>query len=581
MSAASHSVSSFTTEGGDSVPPKLIICSYPGCIEKTLSTNIFCHAHQLGSGLFAPAAAVPEPSDPPQPLRNSLAHPKACTEVARAVPSGIKSNKLLPENDKDRPILRRKTAPRDPFVPRPSNSRQITTASTSDDSTISPTSPKQTLARLPAHSPQGSPNHSRDSEHIRKRLKTSHPTNGTTDVRPNGAHAIAPDRGDFGVRHKLAKVQPHRPSYSSMQQRSGRGPESEKNGFRLSSHTRLSPPRKMAPQNLRPIPGLGGLPISTETQQPRTELPQAPAPVTNGFGLHGSSLSHPSVQAPLLNHNKDSHYFIENFNQPIGSHYSNKPPMLNGHAEQGSANNGTAQRFTAYTHPPHNQTHPILQQEHPEPSKSQPHVAPMPRIQKSTPKKGLSTRLAAPTIRQSNPVQPAITGPSKVIDEAAFDTLIYQQEGASTPPPEVLVPQPETPAPDMDVPDEPIYADVDPRIHWTLPQPEAWVNNKIYEIELRGGRKANFGRAAFSLKKQRLDEVQSSEPTLPDKILDNPAWLRALQKLESDAEDASVSQAANGTIKRKPGPKRQHSNGSGSNSVRGNIPELGTANRAG
>ncbi|KAL1902913.1 hypothetical protein Sste5346_000825 [Sporothrix stenoceras] len=41
-----------------------------------------------------------------------------------------------------------------------------------------------------------------------------------------------------------------------------------------------------------------------------------------------------------------------------------------------------------------------------------------------------------------------------------------------------------------------VYAHIDPRVHWTRARPKDWHDAKQKEIKARGGRKANFGKAA-------------------------------------------------------------------------------------
>ncbi|EGO60281.1 hypothetical protein NEUTE1DRAFT_127197 [Neurospora tetrasperma FGSC 2508] len=83
------------------------------------------------------------------------------------------------------------------------------------------------------------------------------------------------------------------------------------------------------------------------------------------------------------------------------------------------------------------------------------------------------------------------------------------------------------------VPDEPLYAHIDPRIHWPQRHSQEWFEAKQKEIQARGKRKANFGRAAQSMHRQRVAEgpPETLEETLPDKVLDNPAWVDMLKKL--------------------------------------------------
>ncbi|KAK4219557.1 hypothetical protein QBC37DRAFT_382318 [Rhypophila decipiens] len=506
----------------------------------------------------------------------------AVVEVGRPLLSGIKLNKVLPENDKDRPILRRKTAPGDSLKSRQPPAIQ-TTVSSSDESTISPTSPQPVLFRPPAYSAHGRPDNFQDSDPMRKRQKLTHPLNGHLEPRQNGAQTSGPNRVGFGGKHKLAKVQTHRTSsYPPTQQRPSR-PEMERNGFKLSSPNRPSPIRKMAPLNpLRSIHDPGSATPSTEMQTLSTV-----SPFVNGFGPHGPNPAIRSTPNPSFNHTNYSHNSMGKINQPAVLHHPNQTPAaLNGHAEHGSANKGTNGWLN-----PGTQLQPAAQMdlnfpaEHSESHLRRPqtHLVPIPQIPRTEAPRAVYAEMIAPAVRQVNQIQPPVTAAVKLVDEAALDMLLYRQEGASTPPPEVRIPEPETPAPNPPPPDQPIYADVDPRIHWTLPQSDVWREKKIEEIVARGGRKANFGKAAASLKKQRLEEEESLtfEDALPEKVADNPAWARALKKLESEAKEASVSPATNGITKRKPGPKRQLSNGSVSSSVRGNGADVQAPTRVG
>ncbi|KAK1760572.1 hypothetical protein QBC47DRAFT_396562 [Echria macrotheca] len=160
------------------------------------------------------------------------------------------------------------------------------------------------------------------------------------------------------------------------------------------------------------------------------------------------------------------------------------------------------------------------------------------------------------------------------IKQDVFDRLLYAQEGAATPPPGIVLPSPAGSAdanPTRPLPaDEPYYADIDPRIHWPQRHSEAWYAAKLEEIKARGGRKAWLGKAPLRLRQQLLAESTPFEETLPDKIRDNPAWLRMLKRLNGVEEDAVVPPAEKpmATRGRKPGPKKQqqqqvHVNGNG------------------
>jgi hypothetical protein len=145
--------------------------------------------------------------------------------------------------------------------------------------------------------------------------------------------------------------------------------------------------------------------------------------------------------------------------------------------------------------------------------------------------------------------QPLQLPKPKEIDTARFDALIYSQSGASSPPPGIDLtpahpPPPtksttntatatETPSKNQQQPqDEPLYLAIDPRIHWPQAHSEAWHAAKRAEMRARGNRKANFGRAAQSLRKQQREAEKPFEETLPEKVADNPAWVRALRRLK-------------------------------------------------
>ncbi|KAL4403619.1 hypothetical protein CABS03_15071 [Colletotrichum abscissum] len=50
----------------------------------------------------------------------------------------------------------------------------------------------------------------------------------------------------------------------------------------------------------------------------------------------------------------------------------------------------------------------------------------------------------------------------------------------------------------------PSYMRVDPRIHWSHNRSDKWFEQKMEEIKARGGRKANFGKAAHRMRMQRI-----------------------------------------------------------------------------
>ncbi|KAK1980261.1 hypothetical protein LZ30DRAFT_750848 [Colletotrichum cereale] len=112
-------------------------------------------------------------------------------------------------------------------------------------------------------------------------------------------------------------------------------------------------------------------------------------------------------------------------------------------------------------------------------------------------------------------------------NSAKFDAMIYGQAEATSPPEGVFVPV----APSNRVANtqssregrEQLYMKVDPRIHWPHNRSDRWYNAKMAEIKSRGGRKANFGRAAQRMRQQRLEaerrdeeEKRAADQGLPD-----------------------------------------------------------------
>jgi len=177
--------------------------------------------------------------------------------------------------------------------------------------------------------------------------------------------------------------------------------------------------------------------------------------------------------------------------------------------------------------------------------------------------------------RPSPPSAPSEAPPKKakiiikIPELSDFDMLIYSQPDARPPPPgysqlklkpkpPVRVPSPPQiqtvieedqfedalftpPPPAPPLKDEPVYANIDPRIHWPQHHSAEWHAKKQVEIQARGGRKANFGRAAQRMREQRqvqhVPSAEEFEASLPEKIAGNPAWVRALKRLNGIAVD--------------------------------------------
>ena len=119
---------------------------------------------------------------------------------------------------------------------------------------------------------------------------------------------------------------------------------------------------------------------------------------------------------------------------------------------------------------------------------------------------------------------------------ALFDARIYAQEGARSPPQGITLPALPTTRPQRI--DEPRYLHIDPRIHYPQQHSEDWHAAKQAEIKARGPKKANFGQALCSLRRQR--QSRGWETPLPNKILENPDWVKALTHLGATVGDLTV-----------------------------------------
>ncbi|GKT60529.1 hypothetical protein ColTof3_07868 [Colletotrichum tofieldiae] len=100
-------------------------------------------------------------------------------------------------------------------------------------------------------------------------------------------------------------------------------------------------------------------------------------------------------------------------------------------------------------------------------------------------------------------------------DSAKFDAMVYGQAEATSPPEGVLLPAAlinslATAQPSGEGREQ-FYMKLDPRIHWPHNRSEQWYNLKMEEIKARGGRKANFGKAAQRMRQQRLEGERRDE----------------------------------------------------------------------
>ncbi|KAK3326399.1 hypothetical protein B0H66DRAFT_600525 [Apodospora peruviana] len=562
-----------------------------------------------------------DPSPPPNPVLQAANGSVANAGPDRPQSSSSGKNKQLPENGENRNRLQRKTAAH------PSFTKQNTPSVPPEQSVLS-TSP-QAMSRPVVRSPE-SP---RAGEPARKRLKVSHAVSGSPETRVNGTGASSLDKTEVALKHKPTKKlssssrEPVRKMapLTTLRRLSGPGsvsPGAERqqsraafaqadvltNGSAASSFhsTRddiaFSSNKESQDQLKKKISQLvtshqpinaaalmnghhdlgSGSRASVDLNGDINCATPGSSALTNGHFDCGKSEQYaararatpggsyqlaPTVA--LTNGHSDrrpsdqyvagEQYAARARTTPGGSYELAKTAALtHGHSDRGSGEQYAARARFLHERPSwlsSDAQHAFFNTRSSQPNGVQ--------------YKNLQPRPQEPS--DVNMYRPQPPRPSKSVDTTLLDILVYQQEGAATPPYGVTMPDP-TPPSNPNPPDEPVYADIDPHIHWPQPHSDAWLRQKQEEIKARGKRKANFGKAAHSMKKQRLmEEPVSFLETLPDKVLDNSAWVRVLKKLDATSETPGngVSSHGNGTnnSKRKPGPKRQASNGSGSGSV--------------
>lgn len=160
----------------------------------------------------------------------------------------------------------------------------------------------------------------------------------------------------------------------------------------------------------------------------------------------------------------------------------------------------------------------------------------------SGPARSLSTKAEVATIMKQNQQKLASKDGLCAVkhdhSHDAFDALIYGQgsslikgkisdKSVSAP-----LPSPAHTGLEAMPPIKPIYGHIDPRVHWPQQRSENWREEKGKRIELRGRRKARFGKAAQSLHQAHSDNRPASfEDTLPEKIQNNPDWIRLLKRM--------------------------------------------------
>ncbi|RYP16045.1 hypothetical protein DL765_005361 [Monosporascus sp. GIB2] len=122
-------------------------------------------------------------------------------------------------------------------------------------------------------------------------------------------------------------------------------------------------------------------------------------------------------------------------------------------------------------------------------------------------------------------------------DPEKFDSYIYGKANEPFRPGSELFNVPWYEQPARPVRPATSFGYLDPRVHWSEPKPPQWLERKRKEVSERGGRKANFGRAAASAARRKLEDQRANRWVgLPERVKSNPRWLAALDEMSELAE---------------------------------------------
>lgn len=491
------------TSQRDDAPSSIINCSVTGCLAKIDGKRqVLCEAH------LQVFSKTDRPQHPVQPNgTHAPPDPPSASGLGR---SGSIPNprKLLPETDKDRPFMRRKTAGNPPpFVPQQPTPKHSTPPSRGEP-TKSP--PSQPLAPRPlVHSPPASPGPLPDDEPARKRPRRSSSPGQSLKPNVNGVATSRLSTTELDKPMASASPKASRHGVNQSPQRPGKPREKES---KPSSKPNLKHPVRRIPLQMSKLRFL---------DSPEDALAGIFS-AQSSSGVNGCAENVPR---------RESGASDSSLNVAIKDYLMSK----------------TSNPTRTSSELPNGQNKKVL-----------------PERRKSDTRPGYgpfqANGIVPPKLRPNLPIKPAqITKtqpvklpPPKQIDTARFDALIYAQEGASSPPPDAeiatqsaidppapLPPQPPASDGSPKPKDEPLYLPIDPRIHWPQPHSATWHATKQAEIQARGRKKANFGRAAQSLRRQR-EQQPPTELDLPEKMWDNPAWVRAVVRLKGMATSSAA-----------------------------------------
>ncbi|KAL2268742.1 hypothetical protein VTJ83DRAFT_3588 [Remersonia thermophila] len=497
-------------------PGATMKCSYPGCATMVEKHQVLCDIHL---GVTTHNASRQALAQAHRVLPVLAPAPANGLNAARPNPAFAKPGNHMPPPMETTPNFRRKTAaPALRAKPQPPTPRAGTSASR-DDCTSS-RSPPPPVSRLSVHSPPPSPRPA-DEEPPQKRLRRSSTPELSSKTRLNGMRV-----GQQTVAKPVldeSHIQPENPPSDQRHPEQRSSPRSGKQRVKEGK----AAPRQSSSAFMRRLPlNLANLRFIDE---PPAVSPRGSVVKVNGTADTSRRPSSGSSEISSIS-GFENGFFESSVCAPQTS------SVRAGPAGSSDPSRKPATRPSEHhpAPPPERGRVPSTQNCHgPFQSSFSSSHAPMPPQ---------NLHLSIRPLPLAETWKSRIPKP-KEVDTALFDALIYSQSDAASPPPDVDTTAARSPASRaMQLKDEPLYLNIDPRIHWPQRHSQAWHAAKQEEIKARGKRKANFGRAAQSLQKQRKQQSDGSfEETLPEKIRENPAWLKMVTRLMGPPAKSSSS----------------------------------------
>lgn len=177
-----------------------------------------------------------------------------------------------------------------------------------------------------------------------------------------------------------------------------------------------------------------------------------------------------------------------------------------------------------------------------------------------------STAQTPSTPPVAKPVKPAAKGKDMELfyqqrheakeNESLLDSYVYGEKNESCRPGSALfnVPRWALPLPERPSTESMHFAHINPHIHWTWPRTEEWHRKKQEEIAARGNRKHpnNFAQAPVRQAKQKAEAAKNPiRVELPERVRNNPEWMKAIAIMDDIAADWHADQRAKWRRKKK------------------------------